>query len=170
VSRSEHVVSVVTMGSCLSASQPVVGKPGSEENVSELPVQPGPEHVTAASESDEPAVQNSENVPVLPVQPGPESVEPASKFDELTAQIMELDVSERTYDPPHMRIKSSSIVAGDIIKHSVKKSRAQPTKLGNMMPNAQNDAENDEEKSVMDEIMEEPLVGVDKIGDLAEGD
>jgi hypothetical protein len=151
VSRTEHKVSVVTMRSCLAASQPVVGKPGSEENVPELPVQPGPEHVTATSETDEPAVQNPKNVPELQVQPGPESVE--------------------TSDPPHMRISSSSFGEGDIInKHSVTKSKAEPDKLGNMMPNAQNDAENDEEKSVMDDIMEEPLVGVDKIGNLAEGD
>jgi hypothetical protein len=54
--------------------------------------------------------------------------------------------------------------AGDIIKHSVKKNRAQPSELGNMLPNAQNEAENDEETK------EESLVGVDKISDLAEGD
>jgi hypothetical protein len=46
----------------------------------------------------------------------------------------------------------------------VTKSKAEPDKLGNMMPNAQNDAENDEEKSGMDDITEEPLVGVDNIG------
>jgi hypothetical protein len=115
-----------------------------------LPVQPDPEAAQTASKFDELVVQNPENVPVLPVQPGPEAALTASKFDELAVQnlihaqcmwdavSMELDVPEieKTSDPPVMGVKFFSIVAEDIIKHSVKKSRAQPSKLGNMIPNA----------------------------------
>ena len=111
----------------------------------------GSEAAQTASKYDELIVQTPENVPVLPVQQGPEAALTASKFDELAVQnvihavSVELDVPkiEKTSDPPDMGVKSSSIVAEDIIKHSVKNGRAQPTKLGNMMPNAQNDAEND---------------------------
>jgi hypothetical protein len=105
-------------------------------------------------------------VPVLRIEIGPESVRTASKFVELKSQSMELDVPERTSDHPDMEVKSSSIIAGDIIQHSVKKKQGTAVRVRgyNMMPNAQNEAENDEETK------EESLVGVEKISNLAEGD
>jgi hypothetical protein len=117
------------MGSCLAASQPVIGKPVSEENVPELPVQPGPEHVTTASE-----------------------------IDQLTAQNMELDVPERTTDPPQMRISSSSVMVGDIIKKQfVEKVMDEPKELGNMTQYPQKEAENDEEKAELDQLSSNQL-------------